>query len=91
MSLVPKGIFPTHPILSSNGQQGLIRWRGGRCACTSLIRRGSLEELTVALLIPILDSSIYHLGGPLVFASRIFQILEYRRVHGGGRVGIFKN
>src|ERR1700682_5005101 len=30
-----------------NGQ-GLSRWRGGRFACTSLIRRWSLEELTVA-------------------------------------------
>jgi hypothetical protein len=28
--------------------QGLSRWRGGRFACTSLIRRWSLERLTVA-------------------------------------------
>jgi len=27
---------------------GLSRWRGGRFACTSLIRRWSLERLTVA-------------------------------------------
>jgi len=30
------------------GRQGLSRWRGGRFACTSLIRRWSLERLTVA-------------------------------------------
>jgi len=29
-------------------RQGLSRWRGGRFACTSLIRRWSLERLTVA-------------------------------------------
>jgi hypothetical protein len=28
--------------------QGRSRWRGGRFACTSLIRRWSLEQLTVA-------------------------------------------
>ena len=30
------------------GRQGLSRWRGGRFACTSLIRQLSLERLTVA-------------------------------------------
>src|SRR5216684_478229 len=30
------------------GRQGLSRWRGGRFACTSLIRRWSLERLPVA-------------------------------------------
>src|SRR5271169_1787472 len=31
-----------------DGRQGRSRWRGGRFACTSLIRRWSLERLTVA-------------------------------------------
>ena len=38
----------TRVVCPANCRQGLSRWRGGRFACTSLIRRWSLERLTVA-------------------------------------------
>src|SRR5271167_1823659 len=61
----------------ADGRQGLSRWRGGRFACTSLIRRWSLARLTVARYDDVnMDSDVSSISNQSKFDALLAKLLH---------------